>query len=114
MATLAGARCAHCTTNRSVWGGGCQIDIFIEVAPDNIRIYELKVTEGRVLDLYQLLMGWDGLVEENIHPTVGILVCKSYSAVLAEAVAAANSRTDAPGNQYAIEIKEIQELIPTL
>lgn len=103
-----------CQKDRAVWGGGCAIDILIEVADDNTRIYELKVTEGRVLDLYQLLMGWDGLVKENIDPSIGILVCKSASANLHAAVDAANERTDANGNKYKIEIKTIDELIPSV
>lgn len=103
-----------CIKNRSVWAGGCQIDIFIEAAADNIRIYELKVTEGRVLYLYQLLMGWDGLVKENVNPTTGILVCSAFSAILSEAVAAANLRVDAAGNHYNIELKTISELLPAV
>ena len=103
-----------CVTNRAVWGGGVQIDIFLEAASDNIRIYELKVTDGRVLDLYQLLMAWDGLVKENIHPTVGILVCKSLPPLLQEAATAANARSDASGKAYNIELKTVDELVPAM
>jgi hypothetical protein len=103
-----------CITNKAVWSGGCQIDIYLEVSPDNIRLYELKVTEGRVLDLYQLLMGWDGLVKDNIHPAVGVLICKDYLTTLSEAVAAANERSDAAGNPYNIELKRIKEVVPEI
>jgi hypothetical protein len=59
-------------------------------------------------------MGWDGLVKENVHPTIGILVCSSNSAILSEAVAAANQRLDAADNHYNIELKTIAELLPTV
>jgi len=104
---------AKVTKDRGVWGGGIDIDIFVEVDDTNIRLYELKVTNGRVLDLYQLLAGWDGLVKEGIKPTVGVLVCKDHSQKLAEAVDAANGRTDSAGNLYQIELRRIDELVPS-
>ncbi len=103
---------AKVTKDRSVWGGGIDIDIFVEVDKKNIRIYELKVTNGRVLNLYQLLAGWDGLVAEGINPAVGVLVCKDYSQKLSEAVEAANQRTDSAGNHYQIEVRRIDEVVP--
>lgn len=100
-------------TDRAVWGGGVEIDISLEDPSTNqIRVYELKVTEARVLDLYQLLMGWDGLVKENVNPTVGILVCKQFSQQVVEATDTANDRKDAAGNKYNIELKSISDLIP--
>jgi Histidine kinase-, DNA gyrase B-, and HSP90-like ATPase len=98
---------------RKVWGGAGEIDIYLDVAADNRRVYELKVTEGRLLDVYQLLMGWDGLVKEGIQPTIGILVCKDYSALISDAVNEANKRTDSAGQNYKIELRKIEELIPT-
>ncbi len=103
---------AKVNKDRSVWGGGINIDILVEVDQENIRIYELKVTNGRVLDLYQLLAGWDGLVKEGIKPTVGILVCNSYTQKLTEAAEAANNRSDSAGNAYNVEVKRINELVP--
>jgi hypothetical protein len=97
---------------RKVWGGATEIDIYLDVAPDNRRVYELKVTEGRLLDMYQLIMGWDGLVKEGIHPTVGILVCKDYSQLLVESTEEANKRKDSAGSNYNIELKKIAELVP--
>jgi len=97
---------------RKVWGGATEIDIFLDVDDTNRRVYELKVTEGRLLDVYQLLMGWDGLVKEGILPSIGILVCKDYSAMLSEAVTEACKRTDSSGRPYQIELRKIDELIP--
>ena len=59
--------------DRGVWGGGVNIDILLEDGTDNVRLYELKVTSGRVVDLYQLIAGLgDGLVKEGINPTLGV------------------------------------------
>ena len=104
---------AKISKDRAVWGGGVHIDIFLEADHGNIRIYELKVTNGRVVDLYQLLAGWDGLVNDNVQPTSGILVCRDYPQNLQDAVEAANLRADANGNNYAIELRRIEELVPT-
>jgi hypothetical protein len=99
--------------NRNVWGGGIAIDIFIDGGAGNIRLYELKAGAGRVLDLYQLLAGWDGLVKENIEPTVGILVCKEIPPSVQDAANEANQRNDRQGNPYRIEVKRIDEVVPT-
>jgi hypothetical protein len=103
---------AHVGKNRSTWGGAVDMDIFVDAGEGNIRLYELKARAGKVLDLYQLLMGWDGLVAEGINPTVGILVCESISPNLDSAAAAANQREDADGNSYKIELKRIDEVLP--
>lgn len=84
----------------------------LDAGADNIRLYELKAGAGRVVDVYQLLAGWDGLVKENIAPSVAILVCKEVPASVQDAVAATNERSDAAGNNYALEVKRIDELVP--
>jgi hypothetical protein len=84
----------------------------VDADPDNIRCYELKVSAGRVVDLYQLLAGWDGLVREGIQPTIGILVCKQYGQSLQDAVEDAKQLTDNAGNIYNIELRRIDELVP--
>ena len=90
------------------------IDIFVDGGDRNRRVYELKVTSGRVVDLYQLLAEWDGLVKEGIYPTNGILVVKDYTQNLQDAVTEANSRRDSAENTYAIELRKISDLVPTL
>jgi hypothetical protein len=100
-----------CNLDRSVWGGGGRIDIFLDTG-SGIRIYELKATPGRVKDLYQLIMAWDGLVKENIQPEVAILVCREYGTNLVDAVEAANARKDGNDQPYNIELKTVSELIP--
>ncbi|WP_229075030.1 ATP-binding protein [Actinoplanes sp. DH11] len=99
---------------RKVWAGSVAIDIFVDDGETNRRVYELKVTSGRVLDLYQLLAGWDGLVREGIQPTVGILVVKEYSQTLLDATTEANTRKDAKGVPYNIELRTIDALVPSL
>jgi len=102
---------AKVRTNRTVWGGGVDIDIEVESEKEH-RIYELKVTPARVLDVYQLLMGWDGLVKEGSNPSIGILVAKEVSQVVRDAVDEANKRKDGKGNSYRIELRSIDELLP--
>lgn len=102
---------AKVRTNRSVWGGGVDIDIEVETDKER-RIYELKVTPARVLDVYQLLMGWDGMVKEGATPDVAILVAKEFSQTVKDAVEEANKRKDTKGNPYRIEIRSIDELLP--
>jgi hypothetical protein len=104
---------AKISKERGVWAGGVEIDILLDAGPDNIRLYELKVTDARILDVYQLLAGWDGLVKEGIHPTRGILVCKQFSQAVSEAATAAKSRKDAADNEYDIEVRLIDELVPS-
>lgn len=105
---------AKVTPERKVWAGSIAIDIYVDGGDGNRRLYELKVTNGRVLDLYQLLAGWDGLVKEGISPTNGILVVKEYPQNLQDAVDDAGKRNDAAGNPYAIELRKIDELVPSL
>lgn len=103
---------APVSKDRGVWGGGVNIDILLEDGTDNVRLYELKVTSGRVVDLYQLIAGWDGLVKEGINPTLGVLVCPEYPATLSAAVSEANKRKDSAGNPYQIELRRIAEIVP--
>ena len=89
-----------------------KVDIVLDDGPTNTRIYELKVTAGRVLDVYQLLMAWDGLVEQSVEPTTGIYVCADYTPVVSEAIDAANKRVDNAGKPYNLEVRRISEMIP--
>lgn len=107
--TFTGASVVH---ERKVWAGAIAIDIYVDGGEGNRRVYELKVTDGRVLDLYQLLAGWDGLVKENIQPTIGILVVKDYGQTLVDAVEEANQRQDKNGRPYKVELRRASELVP--
>ena len=102
---------AKVRTNRTVWGGGVDIDIEVETGKER-RLYELKITPARVLDVYQLLMGWDGMVREGTDPDVGILVAQEFSQTVKDAAEVANTRKDAKGNSYRIELRTIDELLP--
>jgi hypothetical protein len=104
---------AKLTKERAVWSGGTEIDIFVDDV-DNRRLYELKITNARILDVYQLIAGWDGLVKDGVAPTQGILVCSDYGTPIQEAIDAANKRSDSAGNSYRLEVRKIDELVPTL
>ncbi|MET3142819.1 UNVERIFIED_ORG: hypothetical protein ABIB13_002537 [Arthrobacter sp. UYEF2] len=105
---------ATVTPERKVWGGVLAIDIYVDGGDTNRRVYELKITPGRVLDLYQLLAGWDGLVKDGIVPSHGILVVKEYNQQLQDAVTEANKRLDSAGNPYLVELRRVDELVPSL
>jgi hypothetical protein len=98
--------------DRATWGGAVDIDIFVEDGATHLRLYELKAGAARVLDLYQLLMGWDGLVADGVNPIVGVLVCAEVTPNVEQAAEAANARVDAAGNAYNIELRRIDELVP--
>ncbi|MGA5537832.1 ATP-binding protein [Mycolicibacterium nivoides] len=105
---------AEVSQERGVWAGSMAIDIFVDDGETNRRVYELKITNGRVVDLYQLVAAWDGLVKEGVKPTNGILVVKDYPQSLASAVEFANSRKDNSGDPYVIELRKIEELVPPM
>lgn len=47
-------------------------------------------------------------------PAIGILVCKSFTSVVQDAVASVNQRKDAAGNPYRIELKTIDDILPRI
>ena len=62
----------------AVWCTGTHIDVLVE-NKNKLVVYEVKVRKAAPLDLYQLLMYWDGLVMEGQQPTEGILLANSFS-----------------------------------
>jgi hypothetical protein len=57
-------------------------------------------------------MGWDGMVREGTDPDVGILVAQEFSETVKDAAEVANTRKDAKGNSYRIELRTTDELLP--
>ncbi len=72
-----------------------------------ITIYEGKKDKTRLLDLYQLLMYWDGYVFDNpgVSPKKGILISASHPEAMQEAIKYINTLKDANGNKYNIETR---------
>jgi hypothetical protein len=71
------------TDEVSVWPTGTAIDVYRKTAEGKIIIYELKVSSGAPIHLYQLKMYWDGLViDKKQQPTEAVLIVDEFSAAL--------------------------------
>lgn len=88
-------------------GAGVPVDIYRDESKreGNIYIYETKAGKLQPLDVYQLVMYWDGLVEDGITPTIGYLVGLSKTTAVGTVIKAMNSRKDKNGNKYKLEYK---------
>ncbi len=98
--------------DRPIWGGaGVKVDIYHELSSGEIHIYELKAGTAKPLDVYQLLMYWDGVVkDEGKSPKIARLVAKEIPSSVRNIITEVNKRMDSLGNQYNIEGKTISEL----
>lgn len=72
------------TDEVSVWPTGARIDVLDMVNDGPMMIYELKTKKGEPLNLYQMVMYWDGLVHCGNQPTEATLIVSSYSSDLAQ------------------------------
>lgn len=81
-----------------------RIDLY-EAVNGQVTIYEGKKDKTKVLDVYQLLMYWDGLVYDGNPPTKGILISAEHPDSVKKIVNIINSMKDANGNNYNIEMK---------
>lgn len=75
-------------------------------------LIECKLGSPKVLDVYQLLMQWDGAVEDEIEVHRAWLVADSFSDGIRAVVEALNSRTDAAGRPYRFELRRWTDWIP--
>jgi len=98
--------------DRPIWGGaGVKVDIFHELNNEEIHIYELKAGTAAPIDVYQLLMYWDGIVkDEGKSPKLGRLVAKEIPTTVKNIISEINKKKDVLGNQYKLESKTIEEL----
>jgi len=94
------------------WPGlGVKIDLVHSLASGEDEIYELKSGTARALDVYQLVMYWDGRVEEGVRPRLGRLVCRQANENILKLILYWNNRKDKGGHNYKLEFKKIEELI---
>ncbi len=71
------------TDEVNVWPTGTAIDVYRKTAEGKIIIYELKVSSGAPIHLYQLKMYWDGLViDKKQQPNEAVLIVDEFSAAL--------------------------------
>lgn len=73
---------------------------------ESLTLIECKLGSPKVLDLYQLLMQWDGAIADGRNVEQAWLVGRSFSEGLKSIVSDINSRTDAKGNRYKIMLKQ--------
>lgn len=98
--------------NFPTWPGlGVKIDIHHSFPSGEQQIYELKAGIARPIDVYQLVMYWDGRVEEGVRPKLGRLVASDASQHILNLISYWNSRKDKGGINYNLEFKKIDELL---
>lgn len=97
---------------RSIWSGsGVKVDIYCKQSNNNIIIYEFKSTTAAPLDVYQLLMYWDGIVkDEKQSPEVGRLVALEIPSSVKNVVEELNKRVDGNGINYKLEVKTLHQM----
>ena len=98
--------------NYPVWAGaGVRADIVHE-GPGGIwlDVYEIKDEKAGPQDVYQLIMYWDGLVNDGKNPRRGRLVAESAPISVINLLKHWIGRTDLKGNPYNVEFKPISDL----
>lgn len=80
-------------------GGPVQLDLYV-FDGNEIVLYEAKKDQASVQDLYQLLMYWDGAVDDGLTPAEGVLLASSFSQAIDAVILRMNSKTDATGRPY--------------
>jgi hypothetical protein len=80
-------------------GSQVSVDLYV-FDGTNINLYEAKKDTADVQDAYQLLMYWDGLVEDGLAPTLGILIASSFSPAVETILKVLNDSKDRKGNKY--------------
>lgn len=94
------------------WPGlGVRIDILHHFPGGQEQIYELKAGIARPIAVYQLVMYWDGRVEEGVRPRLGRLVARNANQHILSLIEYWNSRKDKGGHNYNLEFKKIDDLL---
>ncbi|MCK4348160.1 MAG: sensor histidine kinase [Thermoplasmatales archaeon] len=98
--------------DRPVWSGsGVKIDLYHKMSDGKKQIYEVKPDTAEPIDVYQLLMYWDGLVkDEGASPILARLVAKDAPGSVTNMIDEINKRKDNLSNQYNFEFKKIEDM----
>lgn len=70
-----------------------------------VSLYEAKKDNADIQSLYQLLMYWDGAVDDRLQVDVGILLASTFSKGVKEVMEQLNQKQDAAGNDYNFTMK---------
>ena len=79
-----------------VWETGTRIDVYRRDKAEEVTIYELKIGKAEPINVYQLLMYWDGLVLKGEQPYKGILLVKECSDVIKTMIKTVNEKLTPP------------------
>lgn len=99
--------------HKKVWEGDSDIDIYYEY-DEKIFLIETKITKAKVIDVYQLLMYWDGLVEDGKEPFRATLIANDIKKSVNKAISHINNKKDKNGNSYNFIAREVKEWIETV
>jgi hypothetical protein len=79
-------------------------DLYIFDGTTEVILYECKLKNTRIQDVYQLIMYWDGSVDDSTQPTKAFLVGGKHSKAVKNAVKRWNKLKDANGKKYNINL----------
>jgi hypothetical protein len=92
---------------KNIWPTGVRIDAYRKKENNDIIIYELKVGSAQPINIYQLIMYWDGLEIIGETPREAILLVEDYSYTIEEMVSLINSELKTKnGGSYNIKIEK--------
>ena len=84
-------------------------DMYIRTDDQQVIVYECKKDRTRVLDLYQLVMYWDGCVYDGIQPTGAILLASHHTEAVRSVVEFLNQMADNNGENYNFTLRTWNE-----
>lgn len=87
---------------------GIAVDIIWDQTPSggSLDVYEVKKGKAAPIDLYQLVMYWDGLVSMGKQPTMGHLVSSGKTTGVSTLLTFITARTDANGQKYNLILED--------
>lgn len=99
--------------NAPIWSRiGVSVDIIHQLQNGDEILYEIKDEEIKPLDLYQVVMYWDGRVEDNKRPQIARIVSpEDISSKIKLLIKYINQRKDAKGKPYKIEFVHADEIL---
>ena len=80
-------------------------DMYIRTDNEQVIVYECKKDSTRVLDLYQLVMYWDGCVFDGIQPTEAVLLASNHTNAVRAVLEFLNGMRDNNDRNYNFSLK---------
>ncbi|MED4032204.1 hypothetical protein [Priestia megaterium] len=76
-----------------------KVDLYV-FDGDKITLYEAKKGTADMKAFYQLLMYWDGAVDDRLEPQLGVLLAENFSEGVKDLMNDFNQKKDANGKNY--------------